>query len=67
MAGSHRKLDADDRRNPTYYEERAGHPKAKSSFYTPRDRLTMRKVRPRYSKENFVAGLDLTCGAFYRY
>ncbi|KAI4707580.1 hypothetical protein J4E89_007685 [Alternaria sp. Ai002NY15] len=67
MAGSHRKLDADDRRNPTYYEERAGHPKAKSSFYTPRDRLTKLRVRPRYSKEKFVIGLDLTCGAFYRY
>ncbi|KAH5708676.1 hypothetical protein HBI18_236910 [Parastagonospora nodorum] len=62
--GESLKLDADDRRNPTYYELRAGYKKPDAQWYTGGP-VGLRQ-RPIFTKENLIQGMNWTCGAFYR-
>ena len=65
MAQSFR-LSADDPRNPSYYERRAGYSVADNYFFENRRSDDQPRSKVRWSKENFVRGFDLTCGEFYR-
>ena len=56
-------LPADDKKNPQYYELRAGYPKPDAAWYVKVEHG--KRQRPKYSKENFVTGYDLTTGQFY--
>jgi len=62
---AHRTLPADDPRNPSYYEDRAGYSKRDLAWYhnkNDRGENTMMN----YSKENFVSGWNMECGQFYK-
>ncbi len=65
MATNTNMLVADDARNPTYYERRAGYPKPTQEWYyggKTRDEWQL----PVYTKERFVTGFDLSTGQFYQ-
>jgi hypothetical protein len=57
-------LDADDTRNPAYYELRAGYAEPDIDFFERKKDGKRTKVH--YTDENFVQGFNLTCGEFYR-
>jgi hypothetical protein len=58
-------IPADDIRNPSFYEIRAGYPKATEEFYYGLDKDGNR-TPPRYCKEYFGCGFNLRCDTFYR-
>jgi len=61
-----RLLHADDKRNPSYYLPRAGHPAPTKEFYEGRENGEGTAQPVSYTHEKFVRGFDLTCGEFYR-
>ena len=63
-AKDHRKLHADNIRNPTYYVVRAGYAVARKDFYEGRDKA--KKLAVDFTDENFVRGFNLTPGEYYR-
>jgi hypothetical protein len=62
-----RKIHADDTRNPSYYERRAGYPVPDQFFYEGRTSEAELRQAVHYTQEMFVCGFDLTCGEFYRF
>ena len=58
-------LPADDTRNPSYWELRAGCPPPNEEFYTGGP--VGERQRPVYTKETYVRGLNLTCGEYLRH
>jgi hypothetical protein len=66
-------LNADDVRNPTYYEKRAGWPEADDAWFRGRGNMPEGTTKKdavvgimQFTKLNFVTGFDLTCGEYYR-
>ncbi len=59
-----RSLHADDTRNSSYYERRAGYPLPDKAFF--KDQSGGKRTKVHYMDENLVRGFNLTPGEFYR-
>jgi hypothetical protein len=59
-------IEADNTRNPSYYEPRAIYALPTKSFYEDRTHTSQPHKAVKYTEETFVRGLNLRCGEFYR-
>lgn len=61
-----KQLPVYDKRNPKYYEPRAGYPLPDADWYRNTDPKTGKHVAMNFSKEKFAQGFNLTPGKYYK-